>query len=316
MINYYALSPDFTQSEVTDESSANWIQVVQPTQDEINQLAESNHFPIDYLTSILDSQELSRFEVAKQTDDPPVLVLVQHPKAIQNVSGYSQYTTPPLSIVITKEKIITTTNETTNNLKTMDYHWKTDPSIPIHEHFALHILWSIALQYVKDVTVLKKRTEDLEQKLRISTENDQLFQLMAIQKSLIYLESALKDNLKVIDHMLATSLIMTSKKSDAYLHDIWVEHNQALSMCQIQKEIVSQISATFSSIVSNNLNIIMKILTSITIVLTIPSIIGGIYGMNVKIPFTDSPIAFWLILLGSTALCLFTIWWLKKNRFL
>lgn len=316
MINYYNLLPGFTQSETLNESTATWIQVVEPTHHEIMNLAKTNQFPTDYLTSILDSQELSRFEVAKQSTNPPLLILVQHPKEIQNALGYSQYTTPPLSIVLTKDKIITATNETTNNLKTMDCHWETDTTIPLHEHFALHILWTIALQFVKDVTVLKKQTENLEQKLRISTENDQLFQLMAIQKSLIYLESALKDNLKVLDHMLETSLIMTSKKSDSYLHDIWVEHNQALSMCLTQKEIVSQISATFSSIVSNNLNIIMKILTSITIVLTIPTIIGGIYGMNVAIPFTDSPIAFWLILLGSTALCIFTIWWLKKNRFL
>ncbi len=168
-------------------------------------------------------------------------------------------------------------------------------------------------RFLKDITA---QVNQLESELQVATENKQLYQLMDIQKGLVYFNAALNDNLVVLQPLQKSKLIMNSTESQSQLHDNIVETKQALTSTKIQLQIVTQISQIFSAIVSNNLNIVMKILTSITVVLTIPTIIGGLYGMNVALPFEDQPTAFWVICLITVIICWISVIFLRKKKLL
>lgn len=318
LIKYLELNNNQLKAVSTSTDDTKWLVVEAPTKDEITQLVKTYKLPADFVTGILDDEENSRFEGLHQEDlEEPALMLLQYPRANISPSGYTQINTFPFAIILaTDEKIITISKEPIEFIKNFSEKPLPNYHQPIQEMILLTIAWEIAISYNAFLKDLIRQTNTLEGELQVSTENKQLYQIMDIQKSLVYFESALTANLDVLNTLYKADVLRKSEESLPHLHDVLVETKQGLTSTQIQLKLVDKISDTFSAIVSNNLNNVMKILTSLTIVLTIPTIMGGIFGMNVKLPFANRADAFFWIFIVTTAICVFVIHRLKKRNLL
>lgn len=318
MINYLKIEKGQLIPTHSDTNETVWISLEKPTEDEINQLVTTYKLPKDYITGALDDNENSRFEGLHQAIiEEPALMLLQYPHATISPSGYAQLDTFPFAIILTAEgKVITVINNSADFLNQIFTDPFPDSQLPIQETLILYLSWQLSTCYNRFLKELIRQTNKLEGELKVSTENSQLYQMMDIQKSLVYFESAINSNLEVLT-MLYNARIFTDPRAHLpRLHDILVETKQAATTTKIQLKLVDKVSDTFSAIVSNNLNNVMKILTSLTIVLTIPTIIGGIFGMNVKLPFANREDAFFWIFVVTTATCIFVIRRLKKRNLL
>lgn len=314
MIRYFAINNNQFQQQAKDDSSVRWICVEEPTQEEIQFLITNFALPADYVTGVLDDEENSRFEGLQHDGlKAPALLLLQYPFAVISPSGYPQTSTYPISMIMTSdEKILTIANHQPDFIQKL-----TQLAFHEGEHFqermVLHFAWQIALSYHHFLKKMQTETNKLERELKVSTENSQLYQIMEIKKGLVYFEAAIEANQTVLDDM---KNINTFAGIEAQAHDVLVEIKQSLTTTRIQLTLLDKMSETFSAIVSNNLNNVMKILTSLTIVLTIPTIMGGIFGMNVKLPFANREDAFWWIFAITAVICLVSIRALKKKSLL
>ncbi|MBL1223802.1 magnesium transporter CorA family protein [Enterococcus sp. BWR-S5] len=318
MITYLKKENQQFLTEKKDTNEVKWLIAEAPSKDEIDYLTSTYQLPSDYVTSVLDENEKARSEGNwHDISERSALILIQFPKASISPSGYMQLNTYPMSVIRTKDnKIITITDQPTDFIEKIKETGLQSSELSVHSTLLFQLLWEISKSYNGFLSKVITEIGHLEGELKIATENSQLYQMMDIQKSLVYFESALSENINVIKR-----LYDDRERPDAFdhlphLHDILVEMKQGLTTTRIQLKLVDQISSTFSSIVSNNLNIVMKILTSLTIVLTIPTIIGGIYGMNVKLPFANREDAFLWIFFITSFLCGAVIYFLKKRNLL
>jgi magnesium transporter len=318
LIKYLKLDNQQLLPTAENTQASKWICVEAPTEQEIAELISTYNLPRDYLTDVLDDQENARYEGLFQKKlEQPVLMLLRYPKASVSPSGYMQLETHPFAIILTNTgQVITVAQETTDFIHFLLKQTFIATAIPVEEQLILQLLWHISLSFNMYLKELTKQTEKLEGELQVATENSQLYQLMDIQKSLVYFESALTANLDVLNRLYKAELFNNPQHHLPHLHDVLVETQQGVTSTRIQLKLVDNISSTFSAIVSNNLNNVMKILTSLTIVLTIPTIIGGVFGMNVKLPFAEQENAFWWIFAITAFLCIFTIRSLKKKNLL
>ncbi|QIL45588.1 magnesium transporter CorA family protein [Vagococcus coleopterorum] len=316
MIEFIKITNTRDLITVPTEVKANWIHLEKPSFEEITNLSNKYNFPLDYLTAVLDNQEISRFESSKENSlDTPVLMLLQYPKQIVSPSGFAQFEALPFSIIMTKDMIITSCNDHLDFISALENSRKFDATLPNPERVAIQLSWYFSDLFNTHIKSIKFETERLESEIQSSTENKQLFELMDMQKSLVYFNAALEQNLSVFQKVHDANWLMKTPQSQTALFDIMIENKQAIASGKIQSELLSQLGAMFSAIVGNNMNIVMKVLTVITISLTIPTLIGGIYGMNVALPFQNEGNAFWWIMFLTFFLILLTVWLLKKNKF-
>lgn len=318
LITYLKKDGQHFKSETEDSDDIKWIIVEAPERKEIDALISTYHLPPDYVTSVLDENEKARSERNwHDITEHPALILIQFPKASVSPSGYMQLNTYPLSVIRTMDnKIITITDQSTDFIEKIKTNGLLDSKLSVHSTLLFQLLWEISKSFNGFLSKVITEIGHLEGELKIATENSQLYQMMDIQKSLVYFESALSEDINVVKRLYDDREHEETFDHLPHLHDILVEMKQGLTTTRIQLKLVDQISSTFSSIVSNNLNIVMKILTSLTIVLTIPTIIGGVYGMNVKLPFANREDAFLWIFLITSFLCGAVIYFLKKRNLL
>ncbi|EGO7777233.1 magnesium transporter CorA family protein [Enterococcus faecalis] len=318
LINYLLLKNDYFEPCSPDDESLSWISVESPTEEEIERLVNQYHLPTDYLTGVLDDEENARVEGFRHEKlQTPTLLLFRYPKASISPSGYLQVETVPIALIATVDnKLITVSNGPNDIVHGIQKEAFTHQGLSIEKALILALSWKMALSFNKNLQALIQQTNKLEGELQVATENSQLYQIMDIQKSLVYFEAALTDNLKVLKRLYSAEIFNHPEKHLPFLRDILIELEQGLNTTKIQLKLVDNISNTFSAIVSNNLNNVMKILTSLTIVLTIPTIIGGIYGMNVKLPFAEHEYSFWIIFAITTLICVISIRILKKKNLL
>ncbi|MCY1691805.1 magnesium transporter CorA family protein [Exiguobacterium sp. SL14] len=162
---------------------------------------------------------------------------------------------------------------------------------------------------------IDRRMDELEEELQRSMRNQEIFQLMNLQKSLVYFMTSLKSNDGVLDRIIKTPSLEKHEDDEDLLEDVFVEHRQAMEMAQIYKDIISSTMDTFGSVISNNVNFVMKFLASITIVISIPTMISGMFGMNVHVPWEGEVIGFWIVfgmMIFFSGLLAFILW---RRRF-
>lgn len=318
MITYLKRENQQFITEKEDTAEVKWLAVEAPSSKEIDYLISTYELPPDYVTSVLDDHEKARSEGNwHDISERSALILIQFPKASISPSGYMQLNTYPLSVIRTKEnKIITITDQATDFIGKIKKEGLQGSKLSVHSTLLFQLLWEISKSYNGFLSKIITEIGHLEGELKIATANSQLYQMMDIQKSLVYFESALSENINVVKRLYDDREQPTTFDHLPHLHDILVEMKQGLTTTRIQLKLADQISSTFSSIVSNNLNIVMKILTSLTIVLTIPTIIGGIYGMNVKLPFANREDAFLWLFFITSFLCAAVIYFLRKKNLL
>lgn len=271
-----------------------WVHVVAPTAEELTQLAGFG-LPPDYLSHVLDLDERPRAERAEQS----ALIVLRFPVA-EAAPADLPYTTIPLTIIITPTLLVTISPRQTGFLqKFADGHVQGLSTVK-KTRFVLHLFWHIANAYLQDLRAINVSVDALEDKLQRSLRNQEVLGLLRYQKSLVYFTTALRGNEMVLERLQKGRLIQLYEADDDLLEDVLVEVRQAIEMTAISENILSQMMDAFASIISNNLNVVMKALTSVTIIISLPGLVASLYGMNVPLPGAEQPLAF-LGVLGAAA---------------
>lgn len=264
-----------------------WVNLVNPAPDELVLIAEKTNCPLDFLKAALDEEERPRIEI----EDDSALILINIPVMLSETS----YDTLPLGIVITTENIITVCLE--NNPVVLEFNEYNRRSFNTAKRtrFLFQILYKSATYYLRYLRQISRLSEQIEVDLRRTMKNKQLFELMDLQQGLTYFTSSLRSNGIVMDRLLrirsnnqCRHLIQIHEEDEDLLEDVIIENNQAVQMVEMYSRILTNLTDTFASIISNNLNMVMKFLTSMTIILAIPTMIASFWGMNVNVPFRDS----------------------------
>ncbi len=298
-----------------DETSAGcWVALTDPTATEILEIADQYHIDPDDLRAPLDEEERSRIEV----EDDYTLILVDIP-LIEERNGKDWYETIPMGIVTTEEAIITVCLEDTAVLSAfMDGRVRNFHTY-MKTRFILQMLYKNAQMYLQYLRVIDKKSGEIEKKLHQSTKNQELIELLELEKSLTYFITSLRANEVVLEKLLRNEKIKKYPEDEDLLEDVIIENKQAIEMANIYSDILSGTMDAFASVISNNLNIVMKFLSAITIVMSIPTIISGFYGMNVNetgMPFAGSPWGFPIIILFAVMVSICVAFWFYKKDYL
>ena len=288
-----------------------WIALTNPTASEIIDIADTYQIDPDHLRAPLDEEERSRIEV----EDEYTLILVDIP-SIEGRNGKDWFVTIPLAIITTKDVLITVCLEETPVLTSFMDGRVRDFHTFMKTRFILQILYKNATQFLQYLRIIDKKSEVIERKLHQSQKNEELIELLELEKSLVYFTTSLRSNEVVLEKLLRIEKIKKYPEDTDLLEDVIVENKQAIEMANIYSGILSGTMDAFASVISNNLNIVMKFLATVTIVLSIPTMIASFYGMNVNshgMPFADSPYGFAIVLGLTLLLSLFVAYIFNKK---
>ena len=288
-----------------------WIALTNPTASEIIDIADTYQIDPDHLRAPLDEEERSRIEV----EDEYTLILVDIP-SIEERNGKDWFVTIPLAIITTKDVLITVCLEETPVLTSFMDGRVRDFHTFMKTRFILQILYKNATQFLQYLRIIDKKSEVIERKLHQSQKNEELIELLELEKSLVYFTTSLRSNEVVLEKLLRIEKIKKYPEDTDLLEDVIVENKQAIEIANIYSGILSGTMDAFASVISNNLNIVMKFLATVTIVLSIPTMIASFYGMNVNshgMPFADSPYGFAIVLGLTLLLSLFVAYIFNKK---
>jgi magnesium transporter len=270
-----------------------WINVLDPTPEDINRIQQLG-IPADYLTFPLDLNERARTE----RENGDFLIILRIPY-YQGEQADIPYITIPLGIILTDKYIITVCKLENEIIRGFAAAHVRNLVTAKRLRFVLHIFFETAKQYLSYLRAINQRVDTLEDELQLSSRNKELLALLKYQKSLTYFTTALKSNELLMERLQRSQLFRTYPEDEDLLEDVLTENQQAIEMTNISTNILSSMMDAFASIISNNLNVVMKFLASITIVLSLPTIVTSFFGMNVHLPFEANPAAAWIILLIS-----------------
>ncbi len=296
--------------EVSDFTSGSWINVVNPTPEEIACLVAQG-IPEDYLTYPLDLDERARTE----REDSALLVVLRIPY-FQGHEADVPYITIPLGIILVNQWIITVCRMENEVIKDFIYGRVREVNPNKRLRFLLRILLVTANKYLTYLREITKIVEMLEDQLQQSTRNKEVLDLLKYQKSLTYFTTALKSNELMMERLQRSPLLRTYPEDEDLLEDVLTENQQAIEMTNITSNILSSMMDAFASIISNNLNAVMKFLASVTIVVSLPTLVASFFGMNVHLPLELHPQAFIYILLISVGFSLLTVYIFRKRDLL
>ena len=288
--------------QLNEASEGCWVVLANPTATEILETANKYHIDQDDLRAPLDEEERSRIEV----EDNYTLILVDIP-VIEERNEKDWFGTVPLGIIISEDMIFTVCLEETPVLDAfMDGRVRNFFTYK-KTRFILQILYRNASMYLHYLRILDKKSEVMEQKLHGSPKNQEIIELLEMQKSLVYFTTSLRVNEVVLEKLLKVDSIKKYPEDTDLLEDVITENKQAIEMAHVYTGILNSMMDTFSSVISNNVNGVMKFLTTITIVMAIPTMGFSAYGMNLNlngIPFSGSHDGFLIVILISLALSL------------
>ncbi len=267
-----------------------WINVIDPSPEEIN-LLQGHNIPHDYLTYPLDLDERARTE----RENGELLIVLRIPYFHGHTADIP-YTTLPLGIILTENLLITVCKRDNDLLQAFASGNVKGLSTSKRQRFVLRMLLATAHKYLSYLREITKVVDALEDQLQLSTRNKEVMELLKFQKSLTYFTTALKSNELMMERLQRSKLFQTYPEDEDLLEDVLTENQQAIEMTNIASNILSSMMDAFASIISNNLNGVMKVLASITIVLSLPTMIASFYGMNVNLPMQAHPLAFLLTL--------------------
>ncbi|WP_446898224.1 magnesium transporter CorA family protein [Clostridium sp. LBM24168] len=287
-----------------------WINIIAPSDEDLLLISKKSGVSMEFLKAALDEEETSRID----TEDNNLLVIVDIPftEMEDNSLTYDSY---PLAIIHTESTIITICLKNSKIL--IDFIDKKIKSFYTFKRsrFILQVLYRISSYYLLYLRQIDKKSVMIEQKLQKSMRNKEFIQLLSLEKSLVYFSTSLKANEITLEKMLKLELLQKYPEDQDILEDVIIENKQAIEMTNIYNNILTGTMDAFGSVISNNLNIVMKLLASITIVLSIPNIIFGSFGMNLTgIPFSKHPNGFWLVYGVTAIICVISIIFLKKKN--
>lgn len=289
MISYYK-NINGIISETNKYESGCWINCIAPDEDEINKLMESFDINPEFLRAALDEEETSHMD----NEDGNTLIIIDIPIAKKEGNGITYHTTP-LGIIITPNNVITLALRDNTVIAEFADGVVRNVFTNLKTQFVLNIILRAAIKYLQYLKQIDKISDHVEKQLRKSMKNKDLLQLHEIEKSLVYFSASLKANEATLEKILRGRRLKLYEEDQDLLDDVLIEIKQAIEMSNIQMNVLARTMDVFDSIISNNLNVVMKRLTSVSLIISIPTVVSGIYGMNIgdnikAIPFDN----FWV----------------------
>jgi magnesium transporter len=310
MIQYFKNIDARTVVIPTPENGA-WVNITPPLkQSEFELLSEELEIPLDFLTDSMDIDEKSRYEL----EDNVKLIVIKTPTENNSINeSDSYYITIPIVIILTHNQIVTVNsfNNAAIDRFLNTFHNRHPEKKAM---MVLKIFEKVTMNFLDYLKEINHRRNMLEQKLYASNRNEELLYIMRIQKSLVYFLTALRSNELLLMKLERTNFLGLNEDEKEFLQDLIVDTSQALEMANVYTNILNSTMDAFASIISNNLNMVMKRLTSITIVLTFPMLVASVYGMNVEIPFAHSAHAFYIPVVLSIVISVIMSWYFMKKK--
>lgn len=300
--------------QIQELKKGSWINMVAPDKDEIEEICKKLQINKDFITDSLDSEEKPRIEI--EEDDETILFVIDVP-VIEKENDTYEYTTMPLGIIFVRDDYIITVSLrkymviekfVKSKIKNFATYMKS--------RFLFQIMLENSSEYLKYLKRINKETEIAESTLKHSMKNRELLKMLSLEKSLVYFTTSIRANEVVMEKTLRGKFIKLYEDDEDILEDAIIENKQAIEMGKIYSDILNGTMDAYASIISNNLNGVMKFLTSITIVLAIPTMVSSFWGMNVKLPFEAEKHGFIIMIAISALLTLIVTWWLKKKDML
>ncbi len=276
----------------SDFNDACWVNLVAPTQEELELVQKELAILPEFLTYPLDEEETSRIE----REDDQVLIIIKVPYQ-NDEAGYLKYETMPIGIISVDGVIVTVAIRETGLINDL----LSDKGIASgllcdSTRFIFHIFLKAAAMFLRHLRLIDRLTDEYEEELHRSLRNKELIRLLNLEKSLVYFNTSLKANDLVMARLQSGRYMPITEENEEILEDALIENQQAIEMAKIYSDILSGMMDAYASVISNNLNIVMKFLTSVTIILSLPTLVASVYGMNVALPFQDNPHAFAIVM--------------------
>lgn len=310
MLNYFKSENGILKEIETMEKDC-WVNLVAPTPEEIEKIIRDTSIEPDFIKSALDEEETSHID----QEDGATLITVDIPYAT-NSAGAIIYSTMPIGIIVTSDNVITVCLKENSIIRELSSGKQKGISTSFKTRFILQLLYKVSVRYLQYLRHIDKISKDVENQLRKSMKNQELIQLLDLEKSLVYFSTSLKGNEATIMRLSRGKFIKMYEEDEDILDDVLLELKQAIEMSNIYSNILSGTMDAFASIISNNLNIVMKVLAEITIILAIPTIITSFYGMNVVgLPFANSPLGIPFVILLTIIIALITTLVIMKGKF-
>lgn len=281
---------DYSFEDDIELESGSWIHLTNPTVDVLNKISKLTGISNLFLMCALDEEESARID----TDGGDTLIVLDTPYLDEN--GKGEYTTAPFIIAYNRSYYVTIQR---HDFELMDELFKRVKLVEPHKHvrLTLNLVYRLATIFITYLKKINAKTEKLEKSLRNSTKNKELLELMDTNKSLIYFSTALNGDKGVLSKLLRSQTYKKYESDFDLMEDTQVEMDQAIEMCSISRSVLNSMMDAFGSIINNNVNDVMKTLAVITIVLSIPTLVASVYGMNFKnIPLADNPYGFYIML--------------------
>ncbi len=310
MIKIYNTSETTNKlEEVKEYKKGAWINLVSPSEEEIQEVCNAIDIDEEFVRYPLDFEEKARID----QEDDSVLFIIDVPIIEENKQN-KVYTTMPLGMIVVRDDFFITVSLKPNRVISNFENGAIRGLYTFKKtRFILQILYYNSSLYLNLLKQINRETEIAENVLQKSMKNKELIKLLSMEKSLVYFTTSLKSNEAVMEKTLRGKIVKLYEEDEDILEDAIVENKQAIEMGKIYSDILNSTMDAYASIISNNLNTVMKKLTSVTIVLSIPTIVGSFWGMNVALPLTENPYAFPIILFFSVMISILLTFVLKRK---
>ncbi len=315
MVEIFKSQPSGTLKTLTIETleKGAWINMTDPTPYEIKVISNLTEVEPDFLRAALDDDERSHIDV----EDNCVMILTNVPILEESES----YDTLPLAIVLTKDYIITVCLEDTTVMA--EFNARTGKLFRTYKktQFLFQILYRTATFFLRYLRQIDKISEEVEERLRHSMKNSEILRLLELQKGLTYFNAALRSNGAVLEKLLRLrssrtleGILDIYEEDEDLLEDVIIENKQAREMVEMYAQILARLADTFSSIISNNQNMVMKFLAAVTIIIAIPTVVSSFFGMNVPVPFQENTHGFVFVTAIAVSFSIVSAYYFWRNN--
>ncbi len=288
--------------------SDQWIHMSNPTDKEIELVAKSTSIPEDMIKAALDSEERARIE----KEDGILMSVTDIPITEEDDDKYA-YSTLPFGCITTNSVVVTVClNETSIIYDMMAGRYVKDFNIHKRTRFMLQLQYVISKKYLQYLKQIDRASQRVQSELEKAMKNSELIEMLSLEKALVYFSTSLRSNTAVLDKF--PRLVKFYEEDEDLWDDVLIENKQAIEMSNIYRDILNGTMDTYASIISNNLNVVMKTLTALTLIIDIPAMIGSFWGMNTGVPFEGKQWGFWVVLGINVVICIIMliILWKKK----
>lgn len=312
---FYTANDTFREEErelsVAVSLKDKWVHLTNPTDREIELVERMTGVGQDMLKAALDEEERARIEADE--DDGHTLVLFDIP-TIEEESTYYSYSTMPLGVILTGNTLISVCLKENSVVHSILNGRGKATSTAKRERLLYQLMYNTHVKFLQYLRQIDKSSQRLQAELKRTTKNKELIQLLDLENSLIYFSTSLRSNSIVIEKINRMPKWHVQEEDEELLEDVGIENRQALDMCNIYRDILDSTMNAYSSVISNNMNLIMRSLTALTVVLAIPTLISGLWGMNTGVPFEGKQWGFWVVVVFSAIVTGISTYFLMRGK--